>query len=793
MAYPALFLTIALAAGIAAASALSLSLVPLLIALGILLTVAGISYRRKKTNAAFIFLLAATIGLGAAVFAAWDGRYEKNELRSLPQGEYFDFVGTVDRSPAPGLDRDYIYLQVESVAGGGADRPARGRLRVSVNHSEQGARLPDFIVGDRLRVSAQIVAPSEYRNFAEPFSARYLKTQNLHILGSAKSPLLVERLGIGRVFLPLRWISMVRRACLRQIERAFASPASPGGLSPEGATFEALVLGERSRMDEETTLALQKTGLYHLFAISGAHIALVSALLFFLFRLVRIPERPAYLLLLVLLVFYGFLVEGRASVVRAVIMAAAFIIGKLLWKDVHLLNTISLSALLILYFKPFQLFDAGFQLTFAATFGLILFFPGIKSVLPKLPFKIGELIALSIAAQVAVLPIVAITFHRVIFSGLILNLIGIPLVTVVMAAGYVFLPVVFLLPFLAGPAAAGLAFLLRLFLASTHLLDGLPFLSYRVPTPPGAVVFAYYAFLLLLLLPKRFVRPRRIAALGFAAAFVVLATYPFSPAVKDLTVTVIDVGQGEAILVEFPGTSKMLVDGGGLPTGSFDIGENVVSPFLWSKGIKRIDRLVLTHPHPDHLNGLAAVARNFRIGEFWEGTPAPEDPHYLSLRKELAESVIRRRISRGFSQTVGGVGLAAIAPLTPVDEGPPDNDSSLVLRLSYGGTAFLLTGDIGRKIEEEILASGIDVRARVLKAAHHGSDSSSSEAFLAAVRPEYIVVSAGRDNHSRLPHPDALARFEKSGARVLRTDQDGAVEFRSDGNQLFVRTSRRRP
>ncbi|MHB8055172.1 MAG: DNA internalization-related competence protein ComEC/Rec2 [Candidatus Aminicenantales bacterium] len=792
MAYPVLFLTIALTAGIAAASALSLSLVPLLIVLGILLTVAGILYRQKKTSAAFIVLLAATVCLGAGVFADGDRRYEKNGLRGLPAGEYFDFLGTVDRSPAPGLERDHIFLRVESVAGGGRDRPVRGRLRVSVNHSEQGARLPDFIVGDRLRISAQVVAPSEYRNFAEPFSIKYLKTQNLHILGSAKSPLLVERLGTGRAFPPLRWISMVRRACLRRIERAFAAPASPGGISPEGAIFEALILGECSRMDADTTLALQKTGLYHLFAISGAHIALVSALLFFLFRLIRIPERPAYLLLLVLLVFYGFLVEGRASVVRAVIMAAAFIIGKLLWKDVHLLNTIALSAFVILYVRPFQLFDAGFQLTFAATVGLILFFPGIKSVLPKLPFKITELLALSIAAQIAVAPIIAITFHRMIFSGLILNLIGIPLVTVVMAAGYVFLPAVFLFPFLAGPAAAVLAFLLRLFLASTGLLDGLPFLSYRVPTPPGPVVFAYYAFLLLLLLPRRFILPRRIAALGFAAAFVVLATYPFSPAVKDLTVTVIDVGQGEAILVEFPGTSKMLVDGGGLPTGSFDIGENVVSPFLWSKGIKKIDRLVLTHPHPDHLNGLAAVARNFRIGEFWEGTAAPGDPRYLSLQKELAETVSRRRIDRGFNRVIGGVNLAVIAPLAPTDEGPPDNDSSIVLKLSYGSTAFLLTGDISRKIEEEILAAGIDVRAQVLKAAHHGSDSSSSEAFLAAVRPEYIVISAGRDNRSRLPHPDTLARFVRSGARILRTDLEGAVEFRSDGDRLSVRTSRRR-
>ena len=790
MAFPVLFLTIALVAGLASASSLPLPPVSAAAGTVALLAAAWVFFGRGKTKASFLFLLASAVALGAGLFLAFEARYEKNELRNLPTGTYLDFTGTVFRSPAPGLDRDDLFLRVESVGVRGSDRPMQGRLRVSVKHSEAGAHLPGLLIGDRIRLSAQIVPPSEYRNFEEPFSPRYLKTQNFHVLGSVKSPYLVERIGTNRSFPHLRWISKLRRACLHRIERSFAALGRPGGISPEGAIFEALVLGERSRMDVETTLALQKTGLFHLFAISGAHIAIVSALLFFLFRLLRIAERPSYALLLVLLVFYGFLVEGRASVVRAVIMAAAFIIGRLLWKDVHLLNTISLSALVILCVQPFQLFDAGFQLTYVATLGLILFFPPIRSILPRLPLKIEELFALSVAAQIAVMPIIAVTFHRVIFSGLILNLIGIPLVTVVMAAGYVFLPLAFAFPFFAGTAAAGLAFLLRVFLASTRLLDGLPFLSSRVPTPPGPVVIAYYAFLLLLLLPVRFARPRRIAFLGFAAAFALLTTHPFSPAVKDLTVTVIDVGQGDSILVEFPGKSKMLVDGGGLPTGTFDVGENVVSPFLWDKGIKRIDRLVLTHPHPDHLNGLAAVARNFRIGEFWEGTPAPEDPHYRSLRGEL-RAVAGRRIVRGFGQRVGGVDIAALAPAAFSETGSPDNDSSLVLRLTYGTTVFLLTGDIGRSIEKEILAAGLDVRAQVLKAAHHGSDSSSSEEFLAAVRPEFIIISAGRGNRIGLPHPGVLARYEKCGARILRTDLQGAVEIRSDGHRLSVRTSER--
>jgi competence protein ComEC len=198
----------------------------------------------------------------------------------------------------------------------------------------------------------------------------------------------------------------------------------------------------------------------------------------------------------------------------------------------------------------------------------------------------------------------------------------------------------------------------------------------------------------------------------------------------------------------------------------------------------------LTHPHPDHLNGLEAVARNFRIGEFWEGSPPAGDVKYDDLLRTLGD-IRRRRIARGFRESIGGAEIFALAPENSTPPRPPDNDASLVFRISYGESSFLLTGDIGRTIEEEILAAGLDIRAQVLKAPHHGSDSSSSEAFLAAVRPENILISAGRSNRYNLPHPGILARYEKTGARVLRTDLHGAIEIRSDGRRLSIRTSKR--
>lgn len=789
MSFPFLFLALSLVLGILFSSFMPLFLSFSLTALVISLCSAWILYLLRKDTLSLIFILITTFLFGSTLFTFQNKKFEENPLHNMKHAGYADFYGKIYKSPSRGHDKDHLFLKVEKVSYQNKEEKIKGNLRVTVPYSSEFPSKLNIFIHDKIKVSARLLPQKGFRNFKNSSLDMYLKTQNIHNRASTKSPLLVEKIEDGKKYFPLRLLSCIRQKLQQKIEEHFSS-SEGDSLSPQGGVLEALLLGERGRIPLSITRSLQKAGLYHLFAISGAHIAIISFLLFSVFRLLRVPTRTSFLLLIFFLVFYAFLVEGRPSVVRATIMTLAFLFGKLIWRDVNLINTISMSAFILLLINPLSLFSLGFELTFAASFSIILFFPKIIKCLPRLPLRTSEIFAVSLTAQLGVLPFVVSSFNRVTFSSLILNFAALPLLGLIMASGYIFLPLSFVSPSLAQPLAKGIKFLINLLTNSSHLFDSLSFISYRIPTPHLFTIIGYFLFLYLLLLPPRIKRQNLIGLLCFLLFVAVLISYPFPSISRNLKLTFIDVGQGDSILAEFPGKKKMLIDGGGIPVGTFDIGESVVSPFLWDKGIKKIDYLILTHAHPDHINGLKAIARNFKIGEYWESLIPLNSEPYAEFQKSIPPSVPQKRFFRHHTHLEGDVRIEVLHP----QQGNPyvqtvHNDQSLVLRITYGQTSFLLTGDIGINAEREILENVDEIKCQVLKSPHHGSKFSSSIPFLQRIAPRIVVISVGEGNIYGLPDQKVLEKYREIGAKIYRIDLHGAVEISSDGKRISIRTA----
>jgi len=299
-------------------------------------------------------------------------------------------------------------------------------------------------------------------------------------------------------------------------------------------------------------------------------------------------------------------------------------------------------------------------------------------------------------------------------------------------------------------------------------------------------------------LPAPITMAEWVAGLAVAAFTILVAAYPFAPTLHHgkFEVSVLDVGQGDSIFVASPNGRTMLIDGGGQAGAEAisgersgpDTGEDVVSPYLWSRGIKRIDVVALTHAHHDHLDGLHAVLANFRVGELWIGRDE-ETPAFLALLGEA-----RARGTKIVQQIQGhdfdwdGIKAHVLWPVDISLVTKPSNDNSLVMTLDDGLVNFLLPGDIEKKVENELVAEDAPLKADFLKVPHHGSKTSSTDAFVAAVAPKFAVVSVGDGNQFGHPVDSVVARYAEAGVRFLRTDRDGEVTALTDGKTLAVQT-----
>jgi len=447
------------------------------------------------------------------------------------------------------------------------------------------------------------------------------------------------------------------------------------------------------------------------------------------------------------------------------------------------------------------------------------------STLVTVPVRVGlrlwEIVLLSAVIQWGMMPLLAMDFHRMSLSGPISNIPAVILTGLIVPLGFLALVATFAWARLASLLAKVLGFCTGLLLAIVEWFSRLPRVSYRIPGPPTWLWLTFFGVFVALAVAARAAAARRAhriarrqlsppiapiewaCAAGLGVLTLLVATHPFRPRLNrgKLEVSVLDVGQGDSIFTAFPGGRTMLIDGGGLPGSEWvggyrsgtDVGEEVVSPYLWSRGLKRLDVVVATHADHDHLDGLYSVLENFRVRELWIGSDdrRPELQRLLAEARSRGVAIIHQ--SRGTEFNWQGAEGNVLWP--PVDEpaGKIPNNNSLVLRLSDGSVHFLLTGDIEKQTEEELVAEGVPLTSDFLKVPHHGSRTSSSQAFLAAVAPRVAVVSVGAANSFGHPAREIVERYEGDGIRLLRTDRDGAVTALTGGQNLSVHAYAEQP
>ncbi len=693
-----------------------------------------------------------------------------------------------------------LLIDVERVHADGRERAVAGGARVTVAGRYVGERVGEWVAGRQVRMPVAFRRAPRFLNPGVADQERVLMRRGIALLGSVKSALLVEVVAGGS---RRQEVSAAARTFVR---RAVESTVGPYGRGSAGIVT-AILIGDRAGLDRDTRRRLQAAGTFHVIAISGGNIAILTSVLLAVLRLSGVPPRAAAVGALASLLAYWQIVGSEPSVARATFVAALFLAARAADQRTSSLNTLALSAVCLVAATPLVLAEAGFLLTFGATLGILVGVPRLlgrarMGLLPgggwavRVLLGAAGLLAATVCAELALLPVAAAAFSQVTAAGLLLNFAAIPLMTLAQVAGLLAVGA-------SGVSTAAAAFCgLVAHVAATgivesaRLVDVLPQLAWRVPPPGPLLTMGYYSGWGLVLAAGR-QRVLRAVGAGLAAATGLALAAGVAPGrggnacpgEASVRALFLDVDQADATLVQFPTGESLLVDAAGVPWGVSAVGERVVAPVLWRAGVRRLDYLALTHGDLDHVGGAEAVLRDFRPREVWEGVPVPGSGLLRRLRARALEggSAWRTR-QAGETLYIGGVQIIVWHPPAPEWERQRvRNDDSLVLEIRHGEVSFVLPGDIGAEVEAGLAGLLPPAARRVLKVPHHGSRTSSSPALVAALDPELAIVSAGRANRFGHPAPEVVRRYEAAGAVVLETGRVGAIEICSDGENIRAR------
>lgn len=781
--YPAVRLVLLFIGGIITARILdfNLFLFPIIAILAVALLVTELRNTRKtslaykRVSILLFFVLVLSSGVLRFYQASESQKTATENIISLSEWEKIALEGQVISISKNSKGKTRLDVQVTSTH---IDNQLRSEEKFKTRILWDLSKIVEL--GAELIMTGTIVPVSEPRNPLAFDYSEYLSRRGIYTQVKADSVL-----GYSDMESSFSWLS-VRKKALQIVDEIFTEETAP--------IAKALLLGYKNELEGETRTAFARAGLSHIMAVSGLHVGLVVApfwIIIPLFWTKRWGSEIGLAALILLLFLYAGITGFSTSVIRASVMAVFLTYGKLFSKRSNSINLTAVAALLILVVDPKQLFEIGFQLSFSAVLTILLVMPVIQA---KLPYPIRTkwygtplmVMIISVVVQVGLYPLQVYYFGEVSVISPIANALFVPFLGLIVPLSLVAILLSVLFPYLGMIINYPSELFLQLMSNFVEKVSGFDWAWFTASLPSGLFFFCWIALILTVAswrVPKVRWKMVSLTLLSVMVLQGITLIQKLQPA--ELKLIVFDVGQGDANLVKTPNNKHILIDTGVWQPGG-NAGEQIILPYLKAAGINKLDAVILSHPHADHIGGIISIMEEIEISHIYNSGYVYDSRLYELYQKRAKElNIPVTSVSAGDKLEIDKSVLMLVLGPEGSPKGSDPNQHSVVINMIYGESEFLFTGDAGEDQEERLVENYGDLLdADFLKVGHHGSKTSSETFFLKKVTPDIATVSLGKNNRFRHPHKEAVTRLNETSARLYYTSREKALVFRSDGKSI---------
>lgn len=625
--------------------------------------------------------------------------------------------------------------------------------------------IPSMKYGDSLYIEGEFKQPEEARNYKGYNYKQYLKTKkNIGTVELEKAKILKSSNG----------------SFIHNIQKYIKDTRNGTLTDEEGNLLLAILLGDKDKLSEDIQESFKTSNLSHMLAVSGAHVSYIILGLTYVLQNSIIGKKNGKIVCIFFLLVFMAITNFTPSVTRACIMAVLTLFSGIIYRKSDVYTNISVAALITLIFNPYSLLDLGFQLSYGGTIGIIIFIKRIqeKKSNSKVINYIKQMALVSIYANIIIIPIMMYHFNTVSFTFIISNIMASPILGIIVITGFLFIIASITVKPLTRLIAIFIKPILSILIKISQICSKLPFSNILVVTPYMFNVISYYAIILYCIKSKKNNKCKIIICLLIVLILINFIIYIFP---QKLRIFFIDVGQGDSTLIITPDKKTVLIDGGG--SDSFDVGEKVLLPYLLDRRILKIDYVLISHFDTDHCGGILTIMEKVKVKNIIISEQAEHSENYERSKKLMIHKKIRLiEVKKGDKIKIGRYSeFKILFPTSRLLSENPLNNNSIVAQFNYNNFKMLFTGDIEKLAEQQILkAEKAEIRADILKVAHHGSKTSSIPEFIKAVKPKIALIGVGKNNTFGHPNQQTIKNLENIKCRIYRTDLQGEIIIKID-------------